>query len=241
MSDRGLVRGLSILGLALVIAAAVTAWGLAQLRGAGDELTVTGSSRRAVTSDLVVWRLTVSATRPGLADALRDVNAQGVRVRAFLRAQQVPDSAVSESPLTTATVNETSNGNETGRVAAYRLTQGFVVTSHGVAAITAVVGHVSELVTQGVPVDSDRPEYLVTRLPELRIALLADAVKDARVRADQIAEAAGARVGRVKNVRVGVFQVTRPNSIDVSDYGTYDTSSREKDVTAVVRVTFAFR
>ena len=206
ISDRGLARGLSILGLALVIAAAVTAWGLAQLRSAGDELTVTGSSRRAVTSDLVVWRLTVSATRPGLADAQRDVNAQGARGRAFGRAQHVPDSAVTESPLTTVTVNETRNGNETGRVAACRLTQGFVVTRRSAAAITGVVGHVSELVTQGVPVDSDRPEYLATQLPELR---------------------------------VGVFQVTRPNSTDVSDDGTYDTSSREKDVTAVVRVTFA--
>ena len=125
-------------------------------------------------------------------------------------------------------MNETSNGNETGRIAAHRLTQRFVVTSTNVEAITTVVGPVSELVTQGVPVDADHPEYLVTTRPELRVAFLADAVKDARVRADQIAAAAGARVARVKNVRVGVFPVTRPDSIDVSDYGTYDTSSGEE-------------
>ena len=37
---------------------------------------------------------------------------------------------------------------------------------------------------------------------------------------------------------MGVFQITPRNSTDVSDYGINDTSSREKDVTAVVTVTF---
>jgi hypothetical protein len=38
---------------------------------------------------------------------------------------------------------------------------------------------------------------------------------------------------------VGVFQITAPNSHDVRDYGIYDTSTIEKDVTAVVSVSFA--
>jgi uncharacterized protein len=38
---------------------------------------------------------------------------------------------------------------------------------------------------------------------------------------------------------VGVFQVTAPNSAEVEDYGVYDTSTRVKDVSAVVNVTFA--
>jgi hypothetical protein len=42
-------------------------------------------------------------------------------------------------------------------------------------------------------------------------------------------------------VRVGVFQITPRFSTEVSDYGVNDTSSLEKDVTAVVRVTFSIR
>ena len=38
-------------------------------------------------------------------------------------------------------------------------------------------------------------------------------------------------------VRVG--QVTSPNSTDVSGYGVYDASTIQKDVTAVVNVTFS--
>jgi len=42
-------------------------------------------------------------------------------------------------------------------------------------------------------------------------------------------------------VQVGVFQITSPNSTQVSDYGVYDTSTLNKDVTAVVNVTFALK
>jgi len=38
---------------------------------------------------------------------------------------------------------------------------------------------------------------------------------------------------------IGGFQVTSPNSTEVSDYGVYDTSTLGKDVTAVVNVTFS--
>jgi hypothetical protein len=40
---------------------------------------------------------------------------------------------------------------------------------------------------------------------------------------------------------MGVLQVTAVNSMDVSDYGTYDTSALKKRVTAVVRAAFAVK
>jgi hypothetical protein len=58
-----------------------------------------------------------------------------------------------------------------------------------------------------------------------------------RVRA--FLEATGAKLGGLRGVDVGVFQVTAPNSTEVSDYGVYDTTTLRKDVSAVVNVTFA--
>ena len=40
---------------------------------------------------------------------------------------------------------------------------------------------------------------------------------------------------------LGVYQITPRNSTDVSDYGINDTTSRLKDVTAVVTATFAVK
>jgi len=69
--------------------------------------------------------------------------------------------------------------------------------------------------------------------------LLEDATKDALARAEVLARATDANLGSVRSVNVGVFQVTSPNSTEVSDYGVYDISTRAKDVTAVVNVTLA--
>ena len=53
--------------------------------------------------------------------------------------------------------------------------------------------------------------------------------------------AAGGRLGRLQSVSAGVFQITAPNATDTSDGGVYDTSTIEKDVTAVVKLTFGLR
>ncbi|MDX6516020.1 MAG: uncharacterized protein QOH73_1686, partial [Gaiellaceae bacterium] len=58
-------------------------------------------------------------------------------------------------------------------------------------------------------------------------------------RARVLIDATGSHLGKLRSVNVGVFQVTSPNSTDVSDYGVYDTSTLRKDVTAVVNLTFA--
>jgi uncharacterized protein len=76
-------------------------------------------------------------------------------------------------------------------------------------------------------------------LPSLRPSLLAEATRDAQQRARVLTGATGAHLGKLRAVNVGVFQVTSPNSTQVSDLGTYDTTTLQKDVTAVVNVTFA--
>jgi hypothetical protein len=75
-------------------------------------------------------------------------------------------------------------------------------------------------------------------LPELRINLLADAVKDAKARAQKIADGTGKKIGTIKTANMGVVQVLPVNSTDVSDYGTYDTGTIEKEVMITVTVLF---
>jgi len=75
----------------------------------------------------------------------------------------------------------------------------------------------------------------------LRPQLVAAALRDAKRRAEAVASAGDSTIGGLRTVDVGVFQVTSPNSTEVSDYGEYDTSTLRKDVTAVVNATFALR
>jgi len=121
---------------------------------------------------------------------------------------------------------------------AYRLTQRVKISSREVDKIAALVNRANDLINEGIPLISDPPQYLYTDLAKLRVEMVAEAVRDAQRRAQSIAQATNSRVGSVRSVNTGVFQITSRFSTDVSDYGIYDTSSKEKDITAVVSVRF---
>jgi hypothetical protein len=121
------------------------------------------------------------------------------------------------------------------------LSQLIEVRSTDVDGITGTSQRVGSLIADGIPVAPQSPEYLYTKLAEIRTTLLEDATKDARQRAEAIVRSTGGSIGAVRDARMGVFQVTPRFSTEVADYGINDVSSIEKDVTAVVRATFSIR
>ena len=68
---------------------------------------------------------------------------------------------------------------------------------------------------------------------------LAAATADAQRRAEILVQGLGSKLGGMRASSLGVYQITPRDSTDVSDYGISDTSTRDKDVTAVVTATFA--
>ncbi|MCX6347772.1 MAG: SIMPL domain-containing protein, partial [Actinobacteria bacterium] len=120
----------------------------------------------------------------------------------------------------------------------YILRQTVEIQSKEIQKITDLSKNVQALINEGVIFSISSLQYYVTNLPELRINLLADAVKDAKARAQKIAEGTGKKIGTIKTANMGVVQVLPVNSTDVSDYGTYDTSTVEKEVMITVTVLF---
>lgn len=232
--------GMVALGLGLVIASLIGAATIRKVKSAGNEIEVTGSFKKQVRSDYAVWKSALAIQGPDLQGASAAVAADAERLRQFLRASGVADSSITAKPLETEAVYRTSdNGATTSDLLGYKVTQRFEVRSADVARITALSQRANDLIAQGVPLGSSSVDYLYTQLEKVRGEMLADATRDAKRRAEAIAQAAGADVGAVRSARMGVFQVTPRNSTEVSDYGMNDTSSLDKDVTAVVRVTFA--
>ena len=101
---------------------------------------------------------------------------------------------------------------------------------------------VTELISGGVAFQSEAPEYWYTKLGELKIEILAEAAKDARARAEQIATNSGCRVGQVRFARMGVMRVVPAFSTsEPSEYGELDTTSLDKEVVAIVQVGYSVR
>ena len=201
-------------------------------------ITVTGSSKTEAVADNVVWTLSASQTSANVADAVKKVGTDVDALTNYLTKGGVPADALTLGPVSTYGNQEYSNGNYTGRILNYVANRDLTVRSKDVELISRLSQGIGALLQTGVSVNNYGPQYYVSTLPDLRPQLLAEAMKDAQVRAKAITDAVGGGVGAVLSVKSGVIQVTTPDSTETTDVGAYDTSTIQKTVTATVSVTF---
>ncbi len=90
----------------------------------------------------------------------------------------------------------------------------------------------------GAIISVQNTQYFYSQFDNIKSEMLNEATKNAFERAEAIAKSTGNNAGAVITASQGVFQVTSKDSVDTSDYGYYDTSTVEKKITAVVRVSF---
>lgn len=237
MRDRlPLLVGLTLLAVAVLLGSLAIGSGIRNRSSGGDVVTVTGSAKQRITSDYAIWDLSATSQQETAAAAAADVAAWTKQIRAFLDKQGVLASELTVQPISTQSVSSSSS-----RVIGYQVTRSFEVRSARVQEVAAVAEASSSLIAGGIPLSAQPLQYVYTKLGALRPRLLAAAVRDAQHRGTVLVGATGGKLGKLRGVDVGVFQVTSPNSTEVTDYGVYDTSTLQKDVTAVVNVTFALR
>ena len=236
------IAGPLLLALGLMGAAWIVGSSAIRIADSRATITVTGSAKQQIRSDLVVWRGMFSAQSPSLLSAYADLSASAVKVKAYLASKGIADTEATTQSIQTRTFYQRGpNGMETSTVTGYRLSQMVEVRSTDVERITNLSRESTELIHQDVLFESYPPEYLYTKLAELKVEMLARATKDARARADEMARNSGSRIGRLRSARMGVFQITPAFSTVVSDYGVNDNSSLMKDITAVVTMSFEIR
>ncbi len=230
----------AVLAAGFALAAMIGVWGAMQVKQSDQTIVVTGSAKKRIVSDKVVWRAGVSYQATDLAGAYQALSANVPRVKAYLVKRGVPESAIKVSSIQSSTLTaKGANGEDTGRISGYSLRQTIEVKSDDVAKIEEISRQSTELINQGILLESNPPEYLYTKLADVKQQMLAEAAKDAKERADKIAASVGSQIGGVRSARMGVIQITPADSNDVSDSGMSDTSSLEKDITSVVSITFA--
>lgn len=206
-------------------------------------ITVKGSTRRNVTSDLIVWQGSFQVQAPALLDAEHQLQSNREKVQNFLAGAGVTNVVFQPILIEQllADVSDNSNGEkiQQQRTVGYRLTQKVHVESADVDRLAKL--DPTPLVAEGVVFTADPPQFLYTRAAEDKIEMLADATKDARARADQIAGEGGRVVADLHDADMGVFQIDPLHGTDTSGEGLSDTTSEEKTITAVVTATFVLK
>lgn len=241
-----------VAGLSLIACTILTMRATMQVRGTQSLIRVTGSARKAIKSDLIIWTGHVTARAATLADGYKSLKTGVASAQSFLIKGGLPPADVQSLPITTRTLYAplSKTQSEAGStpestfrpVMGYQLSQSIEVRSDKVELVDRLSRQVTELVGGGVDFESDAPEYWYTKLGDLKVEILADAAKDARTRAEQIATNSGCSLGAVRFCRMGVMRIIPAYSTSEPDeMGTLDTTALNKEAVAIVEVGYSVR
>ncbi len=206
-----------------------------------NSIAVTGSAKKTITSDVAKWSATINRKSDlyGLKSANSALTADTEVVLSNLNKLGFEKQGIDLSAVNIA--NDYTYKDGSSSQTGFTLSRDITLTSNEISKMPKLSDLVGELINQGVTMTNSRVEYYYSKLSELRVEMLGKATEDAKTRADMIAKSSKASLGKLKSASMGVMQITAPNSTDLSGEGYYDTSSVEKEITAIVRTNFELR
>jgi uncharacterized protein len=232
-----------IIGLAIVLSALFISNAYKNKYHADDSITVTGLGKKDFVSDLIVWNANFSRNEKDMKTAYDGLKKDKDIVANFLISKGVkPEEMVFSSINIDREYDNISdkNGIRQKVFKGYKLTQSIDIQSNDVDRIERISREVTELINIGVELYSSFPRFYYTKLADLKVEMIAAATKDARIRAERIAENSKAELGKLKNASMGIFQITGQNSDeDFTAGGTMNTSSKKKTATITMRLQFS--
>ena len=203
-------------------------------------ITVKGSARKNIESDLAVWRGSFVVESETLLDAQHQIQANRMVVEKFLAEASVTNYSFAPIGIEEIrALQKSADGWTQQRTTGFRLSQGVRVESSNVPQLEHLDS--TPLVESGLLFTTEPPQFLFTSVGEMKIEMLAEATRNARARAEQIATNGGSGIAQLHDADMGVFQITPLHSNDTSGEGMSDTSSRRKTITAVVTATFLLK
>jgi hypothetical protein len=232
----------AVLAIANIICVAILSVAWTKSHAEPKAINVTGSAKRAIDSDLIVWTAHVSASDPSLEGAFTALKSSMDKTTKYLADQGLSGTKVEIGSISTVKHHERDGkGNETDKITLYELSQSITVTDTDIAKVSDVSRSATDLIQQGVMLQSEAPTYIYTKMADLKISMLAEATADATARATQIASNSGGKIGSIIDARMGVMQINALHSNDATGSGVNDTSSRQKEITAVVSARFSLQ
>jgi len=234
-----------IIGLAIIITALIVSFALNKRITRSEVISVTGLGKKDFTSDLIVWKGRVTRKNMDLQKAYQELDSDNLKIKEYLIENGVDEEEIVFSAVDISQDYEyfyDKNNMQKREFTGYRLNQTIQIESKDVDNIEDISRQVTELINLGIEFYSQPPEYYYTKLAELKLEMIASATEDARLRAEKIAINSGSKIGKLKQARMGVFQIIAQNSSeDFSWGGSFNTSSKMKTATITMKLEFGIR
>lgn len=204
----------AILGLFLAIGMMGSAWmiGKAIYAAKATErfVTVKGFAEKELPADLVIWPIAYSAIGDDLAEIQQRLNRDKQKIAEFLGKRGFSNEEISTSIPQITDYQAQGYSQHNGPSNRYSAQTILTLRSNKVTETKQAMQAADELVRSGVALLRNyeaTPEFLFTKLNDIKPEMIAAATKNARQAAEQFAEDSGSRVGAIKNARQGFFSI----------------------------------
>ncbi|MBQ2219485.1 MAG: SIMPL domain-containing protein [Elusimicrobia bacterium] len=226
----------SILAVGIIIAAFV--WGAFFISARNEQsIRVVGQGVKTITSDIIKWNMSINRTTNVAykSEGPSWIQEDLIKVKKYLASNGIEEKDILVEPVSSY-ANYGNNG-----VTGYSFSQRIEVKSDDIEKIEKMALDNKALAKQDIYLEYSNLEYFVSNLAELKAEMLAIATADAKARAEEIAKSSGNKICGLLSAKTGVFQIRKPLSMDISDYGIYNTSSKEKEIAVTVNATFKIK
>ncbi|MBB6611578.1 SIMPL domain-containing protein [Pontibacter sp. Tf4] len=232
-----------LFSVAIIISAIVLGNAYIKRSKPEGEIAVTGNGSRDFTSDLIVWEGSFIKQGQDLKTASAQLEQDKQIIAGYLTKNGINPSEVVFSAIE-ITEQQRPKYSDKGQYMGdefigYRLTQSIQITSKEIEKIEDISRRITELLNEGIQLNSQPPRYYYTKLSDLKIELISEATKDARERAEKISQNSGSEIGDLISASLGIFQITGQNSNEEYSWGgTFNTSSKEKTASITVKLNY---
>ncbi len=232
-----------LISVAIIVAAIVLGGAYTKKFKTTETISVTGLGEEDFESDLIVWQASFSKFGENLKLASSELKSDREKIKSYLVSKGVKAEQIVFSSVDIRKEYDRSYDNYGNLVSnqflGYSLNQSLRIESNEVNKIEMISREVTDLINQNIELSSMSPEYYYTKLAALKLKMIENATKDARERAEKIANNAGSSLGDLKNSSMGIIQITARNSSeDYSWGGSFNTSSKLKTASITIRLEY---
>ncbi len=207
-----------------------------------NTINVTGNAKKDFESDIVKWSASYSRKSMDLAAASEQLKQDRELVRQFLIKQGVNAKEILFNAVNINrefSYHSDGSGNNYNTFTGYSLSQSVSIESKDLDKVDNASREISTLISQGLELSSNAPNYYYSKLEDLKLELISQASQNAKQRASNIAQEAGSSLGDLIKADLGIFQITGQNDNEEYSYGgAFNTTSRSKTANITVKASY---
>lgn len=205
----------ALLGACLIVGLAVLGYLLSQAvidyREYERSVTVKGLSEREYPADIVIWPIRFTVASNDLNQLYTELDRSESAIQRFLSGNGINAGEISTNQPK-LTDKDAQNWGDNQAQYRYTANQTVTVYSSEIDKVRGVMSELSQLGRQGIVLSGSEyetsPEYLFTRLNDVKPGMVEEATRNAREVAQKFAEDSQSSLGRIKQASQGHFSIS---------------------------------